>query len=60
MPPTSTEKFKRAKDPRKRSPGKRVVVSEEARKAYAQAIQLQEERDRGHAAFLPNDLKGKR
>jgi hypothetical protein len=60
MAPSPPDKFKRAKAVRKRSPGKRVVVSDDARKAYEETIRLREARAREHDVFLPDDLKGKR
>jgi hypothetical protein len=57
---TTPDKFKRAKAPRRASPGKRVTVSEEQRRAYEETVRGIEDREREHARFLPNDLKSKR
>ena len=57
---TPPNTFKRPKDRRKRSPGKRVAVSEEARKAYEETMRQIDERERQHAQFLPDEHKGKR
>jgi hypothetical protein len=48
--------FKRAKDRRKPSPGKRIVVSDETRKGYEETMRQIVERERS----LPFDLKCKR
>jgi hypothetical protein len=60
MADTPPEKFKRAKSRRLASPAKRIVVSEEARRAYEDTIRQRAEREQEHGRFLPDDLKGKR
>ena len=52
--------FKRPKDRRKPSPGKRVAVSEETRKAYEETMRQKAERVQKHEQFLPDEHKGKR
>ncbi len=56
-PPTT---FKSAKERRKRAPVKHITVSAEARKAYADAANERDKRDREHTQFLPDELRGKR
>jgi hypothetical protein len=57
---TTPDKFKPAKERRKASPGKRVAVSEEERRAYEEAVRRMEDRERAHVQFLPDDLKRRR
>lgn len=45
---------------RKRSPVKRVVVSDELRKTYEDAARERDKREREHLQFLPDDMKGGR
>ena len=57
---TTPEKFKRAKPTRRSSPGKRVTVSAEERRAYEETAQRIGDREREHGQFLSEDLKRKR
>lgn len=52
--------FGPAKQRRNKAPVKRVVVSDEVRKAYEDAARERDKREREHGQFLPDDMKGKR
>ena len=52
--------FGPAKKRRKKAPVKRVILSDEARKAYEDGVRERDERERQHLQFLPDDMKGKR
>jgi len=54
------ETFKAAKERRKSAPVKRVAISPEARKAYADMIRERDQRDRDHTRHLPDDFTRKR
>jgi hypothetical protein len=50
------DQFKRAPK-RKRSPGKSVAVSAEAKQAYEEVLRQREEREKSYARHLPADAK---
>ena len=52
--------FGPAKKRRKKSPVKRVAVSDEVRKGYEDIARERDKREREHLQFLPDDMKGKR
>ena len=52
--------FGPAKTRRKKAPVKRVIVSDEVRKGYEDAVRERDKREREHLQFLPDDMKGKR
>ena len=50
------EQYKRANPPRKKQPVKRVVLSDEAKRAYEELIQKRDEKDKTYGTHLgPND-----
>ncbi|HYF55850.1 MAG TPA: hypothetical protein VEA41_16470 [Salinarimonas sp.] len=56
---TTPDKFK-PKERRKASPGKRVTLSADERKAYEETVKRMGDKEREHGQFLPDDLKRKR
>lgn len=52
--------FGPAKKRRKKAPVKRVVVSDDVRRAYEDDMRERDKREREHLQFLPDDMKGKR
>ena len=52
--------FGPTKQRRKKALVKRVVVSDEVRKAYEDSVRERDKREREHMQFLPDDIKGKR
>lgn len=56
---TPPDKFK-PKERRKGSPGKRVAVSDEERRAYEETVKRMGDREREHGQFLPDDVKRRR
>ncbi|MFC5068972.1 hypothetical protein [Flaviflagellibacter deserti] len=49
---TDNSQYKRAKDPRKKQPVKRVALSDEAKRAYEELIQKRDERDKNYGVHL--------
>ena len=60
MDESSPSTFGPAKKRRKKAPVKRVIVSDEVRKAYEDAARERDKREREHLQFLPDDMKAKR
>ena len=60
MASTSPSTFGPSKKRRKKAPVKRVVISDEERKRYEEAVREHDKREREHLHFLPDDMKGKR
>lgn len=52
--------FGPAKKRRAKAPVKRIVPTDEARKAYEAKMNEQDRREREQNQFLPDDMKGKR
>ncbi len=51
------DRYKRAKSTRKTQPVKRVVLSEEARRAYEDMVKERDARDRDYVRHLASDNK---
>lgn len=60
MADTPPNTFGPTKKRRKKAPVKRVILTDEARKAYEDSVREQDKREREHGQFLPSDIKGKR
>jgi len=60
MAATPPSTFGPAKKRRKKAAVKRIVVSDEVRKAYEDDMRERDKREREHLQFLPDDMKGKR
>ncbi len=60
MAETPPNTFGPARTRRKAAPVRRVVVSDEVRKAYEDDMRERDKREREHGQFLPDDMKGKR
>ena len=55
--PGTNERFKRTNDPRKKQPVKRVKLSDGAKRAYEEAIQKHDERERDYIRHRPGSEK---
>ena len=54
-----SETFKRAKPRQRTAPGKRIVLSDEQKKAYEALAESRDERERNYTRHLPADKKGR-
>ena len=56
----TTERFKRAKAPRKSAGVRHVTLSDEAKKKYEDLVRVRDEREKEYGRFLAEERKAKR